>query len=86
MRCRYLSLSASLCGAVFNFLILAQLLTLWRSLRWETESEWEGSANAWRVDPVKLVWVLLSVYFAAAAAASTAGFVGIARVRVHADP
>ncbi|TCD70802.1 hypothetical protein EIP91_001492 [Steccherinum ochraceum] len=79
MHGRYISLSASFVGALFNFVIAVRLLALWRSLRWETESEWEGSANAWRVDPVKLVWGMLSAYFAAAAAASAAGFIGIAR-------
>jgi len=76
---RYVSLCASFVGALFNFVLAVRLLALWRSLRWETESEWEGSANAWRVDPVKLVWGLLSGYFAAAATASAIGFVGIAR-------
>ncbi|THH29142.1 hypothetical protein EUX98_g5064 [Antrodiella citrinella] len=79
MHSRYVSLSASLVGALFNFALAVRLLALWRSLRWETESEWEGSAIAWRVDPVKLVWGLLSAYFATGAAASAVGFLGIAR-------
>lgn len=61
-------------------MIAVRLLALWGSLRWEQESEWEGSPDSWRIDPVKLIWGLLSVYFAAAATASTVGFIGIARV------
>ncbi|KAH8105980.1 hypothetical protein BXZ70DRAFT_407434 [Cristinia sonorae] len=78
---RAFALSVSFAGAIFNGVLAIRLLTLWRSLRWETESEWESSAIAWRVDPVKLIWGLLSVYFAAAATAYTVGFVGIARNR-----
>jgi len=79
MRSRTLSLAVSFISAIINFILAVRLLALWRSLRWDSESEWEGSADVWRVDPVKLVWGLLSVYFAGAAAASAVGFVGIAR-------
>ncbi|KAI0082490.1 hypothetical protein K474DRAFT_1561847, partial [Panus rudis PR-1116 ss-1] len=87
---RTIALGASFAGVIFNFVFTVRLLALWRSLRWESESEWESSADAWRVDPVKLVWGLLSAYFALAAAASAVGFVGIARsiptfVRVFRD-
>ncbi|KAJ3488704.1 hypothetical protein NLI96_g2642 [Meripilus lineatus] len=76
---RSISLVVAFIGAVFNFVIAVRLLALWGSLRWEQESEWEGSPDSWRIDPVKLIWGLLSVYFAAAATASTVGFIGIAR-------
>ncbi|CAL1701002.1 unnamed protein product [Somion occarium] len=76
---RMIVLGSSFIGAFVNTALAIRLLALWRSLRWESESEWEGSADAWRVDPVKLVWGLLSAYFALAAAASAVGFFGIAR-------
>ena len=79
---RSISLAVAFIGAVFNFVIAVRLLALWGSLRWEQESEWEGSPDSWRIDPVKLIWGLLSAYFAAAASASTVGFIGIARVRL----
>jgi hypothetical protein len=78
---RSASLGVSLVGALVNFAFAVQLLSAWRSLRWEPESEWEGSENSWRGDGVKLVWGLLSAYFAAAATVCFIGFVGIVKVR-----
>jgi len=74
---RTASLCASVLGALFNFAIAVQLLSAWRSLKWEPESEWEGSANSWRGGGVQLVWGLLSGYFAAAATVCLVGFIGI---------
>jgi len=76
---RTASLSVSLVGALVNFAFAVQLLSAWRSLRWEPESEWEGSENSWRGDGVKLVWGLLSAYFAVAATVCLIGFVGIVK-------
>ena len=78
---RSLSLSISLVGAIISFAFAVQLLSAWRSLRWESESEWEGSENSWRGDGVKLVWGLLSGYFAVTAAICVVGFIGIVKVR-----
>lgn len=80
LRNRTASLCISLIGAVINFAFAVQLLSAWRSLKWEPESEWEGSENSWRGDGVKLVWGLLSAYFAAAATVCVIGFVGIIKV------
>jgi hypothetical protein len=74
---RTASLIISLLGAIFNFTFAVQVLALWRNIKWEPESEWEGAADSWRVDGVKLVWGLLSAYFAAAATACLVGFYGI---------
>lgn len=74
---RTASLCVSLLGALVNFLLAVQLLSAWRALRWEPESEWEGSEYSWRGDGVKLVWGLLSGYFATAATVCFIGFVGI---------
>ncbi|THG97615.1 hypothetical protein EW026_g4410, partial [Hermanssonia centrifuga] len=72
---RSISLAASLGGALLNVGLAVKVLASSRSLRWDLDSE----ADALRVDAVKLVWGLLALYFAAAATASTIGFVGIAR-------
>jgi hypothetical protein len=77
---RTASLIISLLGAIFNFTFAIQVLALWRNLKWEPESEWEGAADRWRVDGVKLAWGLLSAYFAAAATASLVGFYGFIKV------
>jgi hypothetical protein len=77
---RTASLIISLLGAIFNFTFAIQVLALWRNLKWEPESEWEGAADRWRVDGVKIVWGLLSAYFAAAATASLVGFYGFIKV------
>ncbi|PCH41529.1 hypothetical protein WOLCODRAFT_70664 [Wolfiporia cocos MD-104 SS10] len=76
---RSVSVAASLCGAVFNLVLAVRLLALWRSLGWESESEWEASGDVWRVDSVKIIWGLLSAYFAAAALACFVGFVGLVK-------
>ncbi|KAI0368119.1 hypothetical protein BV20DRAFT_928224, partial [Pilatotrama ljubarskyi] len=87
---RSLSLAGSLAGAVCNLAFALRLLALSRSLGWESESEWESSIDVWAVDSVRLVWALLFVYFAAAAASCFIGFVGIAKhvrlfVRIYRD-
>ncbi|CCL99405.1 uncharacterized protein FIBRA_01423 [Fibroporia radiculosa] len=76
---RSVSIAASLVGALFNFVCAARLLALWRSLGWESETEWEASGDVWRVDSVKIVWGLLSTYFAAAALACFVGLVGLTK-------
>lgn len=83
---RSVSLAISLLGALVNFAFAVQLLSAWRSLRWEPESEWEGSESSWRGDGVKLVWGLLSGYFAVAATICVVGFVGIVKVRSSPPP
>lgn len=75
---RSVSIAASFAGAVFNLVFAVRLLALWRSLGWESESEWEAS-DVWRVDSVKIVWGLLSTYFAAASLACFVGFVGLTK-------
>jgi len=76
---RTASLGISLLGAIVNFALAVQLLSAWRSLKWEPESEWEGSENSWRGAGVKLVWGLLSGYFVAAATVCLIGFIGIVK-------
>jgi hypothetical protein len=77
---RTASLCVSILGALVNFTLAVQLLSAWHSLKWEPESEWEGSENSWRGGGVKLVWGLLSGYFAANATVCLIGFIGIIKV------
>ncbi|KZT72482.1 hypothetical protein DAEQUDRAFT_735913 [Daedalea quercina L-15889] len=76
---RSVSIAASLIGAGLNFVLAVRILALWRSLGWESETEWEASGDVWRVDSVKIVWGLLLSYFAAASLAYFVGFVGLAK-------
>jgi len=76
---RSVSLAVSLAGALFNYAFAVRLLASWRSLGWDSDSEWEGSGDVWRIDSIKLIWGLLSAYFAAAAIACLLGFIGIAK-------
>ena len=78
---RFASLVITAFGAIANFVLAIQLLAAWRSLKWEPESEWEASGDTWRVDGVKVIWVLLSTYFASAATVCIVGFSGIIKVR-----
>ena len=73
----------SLLGA-FTYLAFAiQLFALWRSVKWDSESEWEGSADSWTTNGVKLVGGLSVAYFVSGAVASAVGFIGIVKVRSH---
>ncbi|KAI0053612.1 hypothetical protein FA95DRAFT_1600757 [Auriscalpium vulgare] len=74
---RNAALISSLAGACINFALTVQFFTLWRSFRWEAESEWEGSVDLWVVNSVRLVGTLSLAYVATAAVASVIGFVGI---------
>ncbi|KAI0959600.1 hypothetical protein AcW1_004383 [Taiwanofungus camphoratus] len=76
---RSVSLAAALTSALFNSIVAVRLLASWRVLGWESESEWEASSDVWRVDSLKLIWGLVSAYFASAALASLAGAVGLAK-------
>jgi len=76
---RSASLVITLFGAVSNFALTIQVLTLWRSLKWEAESEWEASGDNWKVDGVKIIWGLLSAYFACASAVCAVGLAGIVK-------
>lgn len=78
---RSFCIAASALGAGFYFVLAVRVLALWRSLGWESETEWEASGDVWRVDSVKIVWGLLSTYFAAASLACFVGFLGLAKVR-----
>jgi len=82
---RSASLVVSFLGVVGNAAIALQLLSLWRSFKWEFEVDWEtegsGSSWMWGIQGVKLAWGLLSVYFMCSALASFVGFVGILKHR-----
>ncbi|KAI0638034.1 hypothetical protein C8Q77DRAFT_406428 [Trametes polyzona] len=87
---RSFSLAGSLVGALCNLAFALRLLALSRSLGSESESEWESPLDVRAVDSVRLVWGLLFVYFAAAAASCSIGFIGIAKhvrlfVRLYRD-
>ncbi|KAF8076696.1 hypothetical protein FPV67DRAFT_1472374 [Lyophyllum atratum] len=74
---RSASLAITVFGAITNFAIAVQVLAAWRSLKWEPDSEWEASGDSWQVDGVKVIWGLLSAYFASAASVCVVGFIGI---------
>lgn len=76
------SLALSLVGAVVNFFVAIHVLSLWRVLKWESESEWEGSAESWRVHTVKLVWLLLAAYFSTATVVSLIGAFGVIKASI----
>ena len=73
-------LATSFIGALFNSILAIQLFALWRSLRRDSESEWEGSMDPWTVNTISLLGGLSAAYFVTAAVASAIGFAGIVKV------
>jgi hypothetical protein len=73
-------LVTSFIGALLNSVLAVQLFTLWRSLRRDSESEWEGSLDPWTVNTLSLLGGLSAAYFVTAAVASAIGFAGIVKV------
>jgi len=76
---RTVVLVASLIGVLVNFLLAIQVFALWRSLKWDSESEWEGSLDPWTVNSLSLLGGISAAYFLTAAVASTIGFAGIVK-------
>jgi len=84
------ALVLSILGAVVNSALAIQLLSYWRVLKWESESEWEGTAGGWQVNGIKLVWGLLSAYFTTASIVCVVGAAGVIKrkdsfVRLYRD-
>ena len=69
-------------GAVTNLAVATHLLSFSRVLKWESDSEWESSAQEWRIDSIKLVWALMAAYFVTATVACLVGVVGVVKVRL----
>lgn len=80
---RFASILITLFGVVVNFALAVQVISTWRTLKREPESEWETASDRWPwgIDGVKLVWSILSAYFVAAATVCAIGFIGIVKVR-----
>ncbi|KXN89490.1 hypothetical protein AN958_05652 [Leucoagaricus sp. SymC.cos] len=75
--CRFASLCITLFGTVTNTAIAVQVLSAWQQLKWgEVESEWAGDNWLQVVDGIKVMWALLSLYFASAASVCAIGLVG----------
>ena len=78
---RAAALALSLFGAFVNSGIALRLFSFWPVLKWESDSEWEGSAGGSRVDSIKLIWMLLLAYFTTASVVCIIGAVGTIKVR-----
>ncbi|KAF9559661.1 hypothetical protein CPC08DRAFT_637541 [Agrocybe pediades] len=76
MRNRAASAIITFFGAIINSVLTIQVLATWRSIKWEPESEWELSGDKWQLTGVKIIWGLLSLYFASAASICALGFHG----------
>lgn len=77
-------------GAVGNAYAAIHIIALWWTMRKETESEWEGSADIWTLDVARILGALICTYMAMASVACAAGFYGTlkrlpAHVRVFRD-
>lgn len=83
---RTLVLVASFMGALTNLILAIQVLALWRSLKLDSESEWEGSLDPWTVNSLSLLGGISAAYFLTAAVASAIGFTGIVKVSLRVSP
>ena len=83
---RACALGFSFVGALVNLVLALHVLSFWRVLKWESESEWEGSAYGLRINSFKLVWLLVFAYFSTAGAVSVIGAIGIVRVSPYPHP
>ena len=79
---RAAALVISLFGGSVNLILASHLFSLWRSFKWDTESEWEGSVDIWAVNGLGIIGGLSSAYFLTAAVANAIGFVGIIKVNI----
>lgn len=80
--CRSASLCITLFGTLTNSALAFHVLTAWQQLKWgDVESEWASDNWLQVVDGIKVMWALLSLYFASAASVSAIGLVGSIRVR-----
>lgn len=80
--CRSASLCITLFGTLTNTAFAVQVLTAWQQLRWgDVESEWAGDNWPQVIDGIKVMWALVSLYFASAASVCVVGLVGVIRVR-----
>jgi len=75
---------------VGNAYAAIHIVTMWWTMRKETESEWEGSADLWTLDVARILGALVCIYMAVASVACAAGFYGTlkrlpAHVRVFRD-
>lgn len=66
-------------STVFNCVLALQILSLWHSLKWETEAEYESSGDRWRFNGVRMIWITCSTYFMVSAAVSCIGFAGVVK-------
>jgi hypothetical protein len=80
---RTVVLVASFIGVLANLILAIQVLALWRSLKRDSESEWEGSLDPWTVNSLSLLGGVSAAYFLTAAVASTIGFTGIVKVSLR---
>lgn len=70
-------------GAVGNGYAAIHIIALWWSMRKETESEWEGSADIWTLDVARILGALICTYMAMASVACAAGFYGTLKVCIQ---
>lgn len=80
---RSASICISLVGTLTNTAIAVQVLTACQNMKWgEVESEWAGDSWIQVADGIKIMCILLSLYFVSAASICAIGLVGVLRVRL----
>jgi len=77
---RSASLAITSIGLLTNAVITFYVLAGWNSYKLEPDSEWESTYRS--VNGVKLLWALLTMYFASAALVCALGLYGILKVRL----
>lgn len=68
-------------GLIFNSCAAVHIFALSRSLKYEPELGWSSGNDAFKMDSIKVAWMLFLGYFVSAATVDLVGFVGVVKVR-----
>ncbi|KIY73875.1 hypothetical protein CYLTODRAFT_341362 [Cylindrobasidium torrendii FP15055 ss-10] len=80
-RTRMSSACVTFAGLIFNACAAVHIFALSRSLKYEPELGWSSGNDTFKVDSIKVAWILFLSYFVSAAAVDLVGFVGVVKTK-----
>ncbi|KIY52291.1 hypothetical protein FISHEDRAFT_22496, partial [Fistulina hepatica ATCC 64428] len=76
---RSASFLITLLGTAVNTALTFQVTYTSKSFKWEPDTEWESTGHEWRPNGLKIMWALLSTYFAFGAIVCAIGLLGVVK-------